>query len=54
MITVCGANDVVSKQKTIWDDYILPLGKGTFDTYSLIEYMVKDLKFKKLNWGTML
>jgi sugar phosphate isomerase/epimerase len=47
MITVCGANDVVSQQKTIWDDYILPLGKGSFDTYGLIKYVMKDLKYKK-------
>ena len=47
MITICGANDVVTQQKNIWDDYILPLGTGSFDTYNLIKYMVKDLKFKK-------
>lgn len=46
MMTVCGANDVMTQQKTIWDDYILPLGTGSFDTYALIKYAVKDLKFK--------
>jgi len=45
MITVSGANDVLSTQKNVWDDYILPLGTGTFDTYGLIKYTVKDLKF---------
>ncbi len=47
MITICGANDVITQQKNIWDDYILPLGTGTFDTYALIKYVVRDLKFKK-------
>lgn len=46
MITICGANDVLSQQKNIWDDYILPLGTGSFDTYGLVKYVVKDLKFK--------
>ncbi|AEI49685.1 sugar phosphate isomerase/epimerase family protein [Runella slithyformis] len=45
MMTVCGANDVITQQKTIWDDYILPLGTGSFDTYGLIRYAVKALKF---------
>lgn len=46
MMTICGANDVVSEQKNIWDDYILPLGTGSFDTYELVKYVLKDLKFK--------
>ena len=46
MATICGANDVVTQQKTIWDDYILPLGSGNFDTYELVRYLVQDLKFK--------
>lgn len=46
MITICGANDVITSQKTIWDDYILPLGTGSFDTYNLVKYCVKDLKLK--------
>lgn len=46
MATICGANDVVTREKTIWDDYILPLGSGSFDTYSLVQYLVQDLKFK--------
>ena len=47
MMTICGANDVMTQQKTVWDDYILPLGTGSFDTYGLLKYMLKDLKFKK-------
>lgn len=46
MITISGANDVVSQQKNPWDDYILPLGSGTFDTYALLKYMIRDLKYK--------
>ena len=46
MITVSGANDVMSMQKSVWEDYILPLGSGSFDTYGLIKYAVRDLKFQ--------
>lgn len=46
MITICGANDVVTRQSNIWDDYILPLGTGSFDTYGLVKYCIKDLKLK--------
>ncbi|HZK65094.1 MAG TPA: sugar phosphate isomerase/epimerase, partial [Puia sp.] len=46
MITICGANDLVSDKKVIWDDYILPLGNGSFDTYGLVAYVIKDLHFK--------
>ena len=46
MITISGANNVITQQKNAWDDYILPLGTGTFDTYGLLKYVVKDLKFK--------
>jgi sugar phosphate isomerase/epimerase len=46
MITVSGANDVISKSKNVWDDYILPLGEGTFNTYGLLKYCIKDLKLK--------
>jgi sugar phosphate isomerase/epimerase len=47
MITICGANDVITQQKNIWNDYILPLGTGSFDTYDLVKYVVNDLKFKQ-------
>ncbi|MDP4132323.1 MAG: TIM barrel protein [Bacteroidota bacterium] len=46
MVTICGANDLVSDKKVVWDDYILPLGMGSFDTYGLVEYLIKDLHFK--------
>ncbi len=46
MISISGANDLVTKQKNIWDDYILPLGQGSFDTFNLVKFMVKDLKYK--------
>lgn len=46
MITISGANDVITDKKNVWDDYILPLGQGTFDTYGLVKYVVKDLGFK--------
>ncbi|SKB82701.1 sugar phosphate isomerase/epimerase family protein [Dyadobacter psychrophilus] len=46
MITISGANAVITDKKNVWDDYILPLGQGTFDTYGLVKYIVKDLGFK--------
>ena len=46
MITISGANDVITDKKTIWDDYILPLGEGSFDTYALLKYLLKDLNYK--------
>ena len=47
MMTISGAYDVISKKKAIFDDYILPLGTGSFDTYDLLKYMVKTIKYKK-------
>lgn len=41
MITISSANDVITQQKNLLDDYILPLGTGTFDTYALVEYMIR-------------
>jgi hypothetical protein len=46
MITISGANDVITENKVIWDDYILPLGQGTFNTFGLVSFMIKDLKYK--------
>ena len=46
MVTICGANDVITQDKNIWNDYVLPLGQGSFDTYALVKYLVKDLKYK--------
>jgi len=47
MITISGANDIISQKKSVFDDYILPLGTGSFDTYDLLKYMVKTIKYKK-------
>jgi hypothetical protein len=46
MITISGANNVISQDKYVWNDYILPLGQGTFDTYGLLKYCIRDLKLK--------
>ena len=46
MITINGANAVLTNKQNQWDDYILPLGDGSFDTYALLRYVIKDLKFK--------
>lgn len=46
MTTINGANDVVTQKQNPWDDYILPLGTGSFDTYGLVKYLLIDLKFK--------
>ena len=46
MVTINGANNVITQKQNVWDDYILPLGTGTFDTYALVRYCVKDLKLK--------
>jgi hypothetical protein len=46
MVTISGANDVISQKKSVFDDYILPLGTGSFDTYGLVEFMVKEIKYK--------
>ncbi len=45
MVTISGANQVDSQAKAPWDDYILPLGTGTFDTYGMLSYLVKDLTY---------
>ncbi|MGA0557972.1 sugar phosphate isomerase/epimerase family protein [Larkinella sp. VNQ87] len=49
MITISGANDVDASPTQpggLWNDYILPLGTGTFDTYEFVRYAVLDLGFK--------
>lgn len=46
MVTVCGANNVISTKPKQWDDYILPLGSGDFDTYGLLRYIIRDLHYK--------
>jgi len=47
LMTICGANDIISQKKSIFDDYILPLGTGSFDTYGFLKFMVKEVKYKK-------
>lgn len=50
MMTICGANDTDlapnGPQTSLWDQYILPLGTGSFDTYGLVRYAVQDLDFR--------
>lgn len=46
MITICGANDLISQDKNVWNDYILPLGQGNFDTFGLVNYLIRELKYK--------
>lgn len=45
MVTINGANDVVTTDQNIWNDYILPLGQGSFDTFGLVNYLVNDLGY---------
>ncbi|GAB3899545.1 hypothetical protein GCM10028803_20860 [Larkinella knui] len=51
MITISGANDVDAAGMDngptgIWNQYILPLGTGSFDTYELVRYAIQDLGFR--------
>jgi sugar phosphate isomerase/epimerase len=51
MITISGANDVDAAGMDngptgIWNQYILPLGTGSFDTYELVRFAVHDLSFR--------
>jgi len=46
MVIINGANDVVSSKSVIWDDYILPLGEGDYDTFGLVNFLVTDLDYK--------
>lgn len=51
MITISGANNVDAAGMDngptgIWNQYILPLGTGSFDTYELVRYTVQDLNFQ--------
>ncbi len=43
MISINGANNVVSKKSNIWEDYILPLDEGSFDVKELVSYVAVDL-----------
>ncbi len=46
MMSICGANDVISSKQNIWDDYILPLGKGSYNTKALVEYVSRELDYR--------
>ncbi|MFN5422221.1 MAG: hypothetical protein ACK5AO_03045, partial [bacterium] len=43
MISINGANNVLSKKTNIWEDYILPLDEGSFDIKELVRYVSVDL-----------
>jgi hypothetical protein len=43
MMSINGANNIISTNPNIWDDYILPLGKGNFDTKGLVRFIAVDL-----------
>lgn len=56
MMTISGANDTDitgsgnppggTASRGIWEQYILPLGTGSFDTYELVRYAIQDLGFR--------
>jgi sugar phosphate isomerase/epimerase len=51
MMTISGANDVDAAGMDngptgIWNQYILPLGTGSFDTFELVRFAVQDLNFR--------
>lgn len=43
MISINGANNIISSKSNIWGDYILPLGDGSFDVKGLVKYIAIDL-----------
>ena len=43
MISINGANNIISSKSNIWGDYILPLGEGSFDVKGLVKYLAIDL-----------
>ena len=43
MISINGANNIISSKSNIWGDYILPLGEGDFDVKGLVKYVAIDL-----------
>jgi sugar phosphate isomerase/epimerase len=43
MISINGANNIISSKSNIWGDYILPLGEGDFDVTGLVKYVAIDL-----------
>ena len=45
-VSINGANRVVSQKANVWDDYIQPLGEGSFDTFELFEFLINRLKYQ--------
>jgi sugar phosphate isomerase/epimerase len=43
MLSINGANNIMSPKTNIWGDYILPLGEGNFDVKALLKYVAVDL-----------
>jgi sugar phosphate isomerase/epimerase len=43
MISINGANNIISSKSNIWGDYIRPLGDGNFDVKGLVKYVAIDL-----------
>lgn len=43
MMSINGANNVLSKKSNIWEDYILPLDQGSFDVKELVRHVAVDL-----------
>jgi sugar phosphate isomerase/epimerase len=51
LVTICGADDAdvpteARQQGLLWDTYLKPLGTGTFDTFGLVKYLTRDLRYQ--------
>jgi sugar phosphate isomerase/epimerase len=46
MMTINGANDVISQESNLWNDYILPLGQGSFNTKGLVEFATGTMNYQ--------
>lgn len=46
MMSINGANDVITKDSNLWNDYILPLGQGSFNTKGLVEFVTGTLNYR--------
>ncbi|SOE22494.1 Sugar phosphate isomerase/epimerase [Spirosomataceae bacterium TFI 002] len=45
VVTINGANKVITKKSNPWKDYILPLGDGSYDTFELLDYLINKLGY---------
>lgn len=45
VVTINGANKVISKKSNPWKDYILPLGDGSFDTFDLVDFLINKIGY---------